>query len=77
MDNSQHIDCLRGKTSSANTRFYPRKPILSSTSGPARWEVDRDTRAAVGAEGDIHDTSPRRGTPHSRELKHQATMDRD
>jgi hypothetical protein len=46
-------------------------------SGPARREVDGDTRAAAGAEGDVHGTSPRRGTPRSRELKHQATADRD
>jgi hypothetical protein len=74
--NSQHVDCLRGKTSSANTRLCPRKPIPLPTSGPARREVDGDTRAAAGAKGDVHDTRPRRGTPRSRELKHQATMDR-
>jgi hypothetical protein len=75
MNNSQHVDCLREKTSSANTRFCPRKPILSPTSGPARREVDGDTRAAAGAEGDVHGTSPRRQTPRSREPRHQATVD--
>jgi hypothetical protein len=75
--NSQHVYCLRGKTSSTNTRFCPRKPISPPTSGPARQEVDGDTRAAAGAKGDVHDTSPRRGTPRSREPKHQATADRD
>jgi hypothetical protein len=77
MGNSQHVENLHGKTSSANTRFCPRKPIPPPTSGPARREVDGDTRAAAGAEGDVHDTSPRRGTPRSRELGHQATADRD
>jgi hypothetical protein len=77
MDNSLHVDCLRGKIISANTRFCPRKPIPPPTSGPARREVDGDTRAAAGAEGDVHDTSPIRGTPRSREPKHQATTDKD
>ena len=77
MGNSQHVDCLRGKTGSANTRFCPRKQILSPTSEPAQREVDGDTGAAAGAEGDVHGTSPRRGTPRNREPKHQATADRD
>jgi hypothetical protein len=77
MGNSQHVNCLRGKTSSANTRFCPRKLIPPPTSGPAQREVDGDTRAAAGAEGDVHGTSSRRGTPRSREPKHQATVDRD
>jgi hypothetical protein len=77
MGNSQHVENLRGKTSSANTRFCPRKPIPPPTSGPARREVDGDTRAAAGAERDVHGTSPRRGTPRSREPKHQATVDKD
>jgi hypothetical protein len=75
--NSQHVDCLRGKTSSANTRFCSRKLILPPTSGPTQLEVDGDTGAAAGAEGDVHGTSQRRGTPRSREPKHQATADRD
>jgi hypothetical protein len=66
--NSQHIDCLRGKTSSANTRFSPRKPISPPTSGPVRREVDGDTRAAAGAEGDVHGSSPRRRTLHDGSL---------
>jgi hypothetical protein len=58
-----------------NTRFCPRKPILSPTFGPARREVDGDTRAAAEAVGYVHRTSPRRRTPHSREPKHQAMVD--
>jgi hypothetical protein len=77
MNYSQHVDCLRGKISSANTRFCPRKPIPPPTSGLARREVDGDTRAAAGAEGDVHGTSPRRRTPRSRESKYQATVDKD
>ena len=73
--NSQHVDCLRGKTSSTNTKFCPRKPIPPPTSEPAQREVDGDTRAAADAVGDVHGTSPRRGTPRSREPKHQATVD--
>jgi hypothetical protein len=75
MDNSQHVDCLRGKTSSANTRFCPRKPIPPPKYEPAWWEADGDTRAAAEGEGNIHDTNPRIGTPRNRELKHQATVD--
>jgi hypothetical protein len=58
-------------------KFCLRKPILPPTSGPTRWEVDGDTRATAGAEGDVHGTGPRRRTPRSREPKHQATVDRD
>jgi hypothetical protein len=75
--NSHHVDCLRGKTSATNTRFCPRKPIPPPTSGPARREVDGDTRAAAEAVGDVRDTRQRRRTPRSREPKHQATVDRD
>jgi hypothetical protein len=75
MDNSHHVDCLRGKTISANTRFCPRKPIPPPTSGPARREVDGDTRAAAGVEGDVHEK--RNTVPRSREPKHQATVDKD
>jgi hypothetical protein len=60
MGNSQHVENLRGKTSPANMKFCPRKPIPPPTFGPARREVDGDTRAAAGAEGDVHGTSPRR-----------------
>jgi hypothetical protein len=73
MGNSQHVDCLRGKTSSANTRFCPRKSIPPPTSGPAWREVDGDTEAV----GDVHGTSPRRETPCRREPKHQVTVDID
>jgi hypothetical protein len=75
MGNSQHVDSIRGKTSSANTRFRPRKSILPPTFEPAQREVDGDTRAATETEENIHITSPRRGTPRSRKPKQQATVD--
>jgi hypothetical protein len=55
--------------------FCPRKPIPLPTSESARRELDGDTRVAAEAEGNVHDTSPRRGTLHIRKLKHQATVD--
>jgi hypothetical protein len=45
-------------------------------SDPTRWVVDEDTRAVVGAEGDVHGTNMRSiGTPRSRKPKNQAMVD--
>jgi hypothetical protein len=41
----------------------------------AQREVDGDTRDAAETEGNVHDTSPRRGTSRIRKPKNQDTVD--
>jgi len=74
--NSQHVDCLHLPQAQRTQGSVPENQFRRSRPSLNQQEVDGDTGADVDAEGNVHSNNPRsRGTPRSKRLKNQATVD--